>query len=81
MYNHSPVGGISLKTSNNGSCYLPRYFPTEDELMISWIRIYPCVHRWPFGLNKRELGISCTEVGINAKYAEKYFFGKKKWNI
>ena len=46
-------GEIFLQTSTNGSYQLTKHFPTENEWFISWILIYPCVHKWPFGINKR----------------------------
>ena len=46
MYNNSPVGKIFLQESTNGSCQLIRYFPTENQLFISWIRIYLYVHNF-----------------------------------
>ena len=86
MYNPYTVGKILLQASTNGSFQLTRHFPTENEWFISWILIYPCLHRWTFDILKSILEISYTESGINTKLAEKglkcniekAFFGKTK---
>ena len=64
--------------STNGSYQLTIHFPTENELFISLMWIYPCVHRWTFGINKRILDRSFTEDRLKSKQKE----GKMtKWNI
>ena len=66
MYNNYPVRKILLQASTNGIFQLTRHFPTEKEVFMSWIRIYPCVHRYNFDLIKKRPEISCIEAGINA---------------
>ena len=42
-------------------------FQTENKLFIRIIWIYPCLHILHFGINKRILDRSCTEIGMKFK--------------
>ena len=70
MYDFSPSRKVSLQMTTNGNCKFIRYFLTEKEWFISLVLVYLCVHRLLFGINKKILYRSCTEIRINPKLLE-----------